>query len=240
MISLLIHERTTIHQQTRFDTLIKSLTKRESVALMDFSQNYLCKYNTEVHSVHFGASRQQVTLHTGMLYTSSVKHGFATASESLRHDSQAVLAHLFDVFDHFLLDLPFINTIHFKSDGPTTQYKNKNIFFLITQLLPERYPQINKITYNYSESGHGKSPADGIGGNLKRLADDSVRYGNDVSNFDAFLSTLKSKTKEVYVSSIDAEDISNVLIKLSLLLVLEKCINSRGTEIILEESISIL
>ncbi|XP_031781055.1 uncharacterized protein LOC107982089 [Nasonia vitripennis] len=177
---------------------------------MDFSENYMCKYSTEVHSVHFGASRQQVTLHTGMFYSESFSNGFATASESLRHDAVAVLAHVFDILDHFLSDLPFINTVNFKSDGPTNQYKNKTLFFLITQVLPQRYAQIRKITYNYSESGHGKGPADGIGGALKRLADDQVKYGRDVSNFDAFLSIIKEKSKKIYISSITEVDISKV------------------------------
>ena len=173
---------------------------------MDFSENYNCKYSTEIHSVHFCASRQQVTLHTGMFYTQSFSKGFATVSDCLRHDAPAVLAHMFDVLDYFLAQFPLIITIHFKSDGPTTQYKNKTLFFLITRILPLRYTQIRRITYNYSETGHGKGPADGIGRSLKRLADDQVKYGKDIPSFDVFFSVIKENSKKVYVSSVTETD----------------------------------
>lgn len=34
--------------------------------IMDFSENYLCKYSKKVRPVNFGASRQQITLYTRM------------------------------------------------------------------------------------------------------------------------------------------------------------------------------
>lgn len=37
-----------------------------SKILKYFSENYNCKYSTEVQAVHFGASHQQATLHTGV------------------------------------------------------------------------------------------------------------------------------------------------------------------------------
>ena len=35
---------------------------------VDFSDNYVTKYANAVQSQHFGASQNQVTLHTGVLY----------------------------------------------------------------------------------------------------------------------------------------------------------------------------
>ena len=39
--------------------------------VIDFSENYTCKQNRSVQSAHFGASNQQITLHTGVAYIGS-------------------------------------------------------------------------------------------------------------------------------------------------------------------------
>ncbi|XP_072152583.1 uncharacterized protein [Bemisia tabaci] len=60
-------------------------------------------------------------------------------------------------------------------------------------------------TYNFSEAGHGKSVADGVGGTIKGRADSCVRQGNDINSIDTFLEAV-NKTK-VYVARIEESDI---------------------------------
>ena len=36
--------------------------------VIDFSENYYCKYSAEIQSVHFGASKKQISLHTGVFF----------------------------------------------------------------------------------------------------------------------------------------------------------------------------
>ena len=77
-----------------------------------------------------------------------------------------------------------IHSIFF-SDGPSTQYKQKNNFYLFT-------PRIFKYgfkqgTWSFFESGHGKGAADGIGGTLKRIADRIVSHSTDISNVHEFI-----------------------------------------------------
>lgn len=204
---MLTHELRIFNQAKSLKDLKKSVKNEECIIEVDFSENFSCKYGTEVQAVHYGANRQQITLHTGMFYCSSFSKGFVTASQSLQHDASAVIAHLFKILDHFLVLLPKVQIIHFKSDGPSAQYKNKFLFFLITQVLTKRYPQISKISYNYSESGHGKGPADGIGAAVKRIADDSIKYGSDIPDYDTFLSKVKQGSKSIHISSVQTEDI---------------------------------
>ena len=40
----------------------------EGTIHIDFSENYTCRYSREIQSIIFGASHQQATLHTGVLY----------------------------------------------------------------------------------------------------------------------------------------------------------------------------
>ena len=43
-------------------------TSNECVLHIDFSEYYSCGYSSEIQSVHIGASHNQATLHTGILY----------------------------------------------------------------------------------------------------------------------------------------------------------------------------
>ena len=61
---------------------------------MDFSENYSCKYQKEIQSVHFGASQKQISLHTGVAYTKVATIPFATVSDNLKHGLPAIWAHL--------------------------------------------------------------------------------------------------------------------------------------------------
>lgn len=209
------HEYRRTHQKKYLQNLIANVSREELIFLIDFSENYTCKYGTEVHSVHFGASRTQCTLHTGMFYTSGLSKGFATLSESLRHDPSAIMAHLKKKFDSHLPRFPTVNTIHFISDGPTTQYRNSKMFYLITQHLPRCYPQVSSISYNFTEAGHGKGAADGIGGCLKKQADDQVKYGHDIPDFKTFVETLFLRVKNTHLDTVTKADIDDVDTKLS-------------------------
>ena len=50
------------------------------------------------------------------------------------------------------------------------------------------------VTWNYTEAGHGKGPADGIGGVLKRTADEVVNAGNDIPDAATLYHSLQEKT----------------------------------------------
>lgn len=43
------------------------MTENEIIIHIDFSENYCCKYDKEIQSVHFGPSQTHVTLHTGVV-----------------------------------------------------------------------------------------------------------------------------------------------------------------------------
>lgn len=49
---------------------------------------------------------------------------------------------------------------------------------------------IKLASYNFSEAGHGKSVADGVGRTIKRTADQMVLKGKDDSNIDEFLAAV--------------------------------------------------
>lgn len=62
------HVATITHQYQLIAELKRKLTQNEVLIHIDFSENYSYKYNEEIQAVHFGGARQQITLHTGVLY----------------------------------------------------------------------------------------------------------------------------------------------------------------------------
>ena len=68
--------------------------------------------------------------------------------------------------------VPELKYIHYLSDSPSSQFRNKHLMYIIAQ-----HDKMFGIpcTWTYFESGHGKGPCDGIGGSSKRLADLAVK-----------------------------------------------------------------
>ena len=192
-----------IHHQYEFIRSMKStLAPTECLIHVDFSENYVCKFSKEAHSVHFGASRQQACMHTGVVYTrkrdeKGEQHlectSFCTISDSTRHDPPAIWAHLKPVLGMIAHDHPQVCTIHFLSDGPSTQYKNRFHIYFFSQL-PKFNQKFVSGSWSYCESGHGKGAADGIGGSLKRQADRVVAQGIDIPDPQTLYRMLYGKT----------------------------------------------
>ena len=135
--------------------------------IVDFSENFTCGHNRAIQSSHFGASNKQVTLHTGVAYTHSKTLSFCSVSESTRHDAAAIAAHIDPVIGYVKTENRGLDFINFWSDGPVTQYRNKQHFVTVSHI--HEYG-LAGCTWNYSEAGHGKGAADSIGGVIKRLA----------------------------------------------------------------------
>lgn len=73
----------------------------EIIIIRDFSENYTCKMSEEIQSAHFGASKNQFTLHTGVIYLEEHDStSFCTLSPSISHDPGAIWAHLSPIIEH--------------------------------------------------------------------------------------------------------------------------------------------
>ncbi|ROI70160.1 hypothetical protein DPX16_0511 [Anabarilius grahami] len=193
-------------QYKEYRNLRESLTAKDCLIHIDFSENYSCKYSNEIQSVHFGGSHQQVTLHTGVLYlVNQPPMPFCTISPSRRHDPPAIWAHLDPILDFLKKDHSDVQNLHFFSDGPVTQYKNRSNFYIISTEPHQK--GFSTVTWSYFEAGHGKGSPDGVGAALKRTADNLVRQGKDIPDAQSFFQLLKdtSKVKLYYVSEKEVE-----------------------------------
>lgn len=178
--------------------------KKDAVIHMDFSENYNTKYSSEVQSFHFGGSRMQISLHTMILYTRGETKCFATMSENLSHNVPVIWTHLKPIMELFPSS---VENVHFLSDGPVTQYRNKDMFFYLLCKLTETYANICDFTWNYHEAGHGKGAPDGIGGTCKQIADKIVALGTDIATIDDFATELDKHCPCIQIYVIPEEEI---------------------------------
>ncbi|CAH2100821.1 unnamed protein product [Euphydryas editha] len=213
MIAFLNHVHKIKFQHNAIKTLKNNLSVQEAFLHVDFSENYSLKFAEEVQAFHFGGSRQQVSLHTSVAYTHNFTFGaiipisFCTVSDCLRHDAPAIWAHLVPLIQHVIEVNPLIETLHLLSDSPSSQYRNKYMFFIITQICQD-FPQIRKITWNYSEAGDRKGAPDGVGAVLKRTADRMNLFGKDVGTYDQFCDILMQNVDNVIIKKVDEQEIT--------------------------------
>lgn len=187
------------HQKQSMKELKSGLNDDSILLHIDFAENYSCKYSTEVQSIHFGGNRNQVSLHTGVRYWGEKVQSFCTVSPDLNHSPIAILIHLKPVLEEHCTE---VKNLHFLSDAPATQYRNKYMFaILISEIIP-LFPKLASLTWNFSESGHGKGAADGVGATLKRTADRIVSHNQDVSNFQEFSKIVVDEIKGIKITLI--------------------------------------
>ncbi|CAH0552477.1 unnamed protein product [Brassicogethes aeneus] len=210
----MLHFRNIIHQYNFFNKIKTDLTNDTVIIHMDFSENYQCKYSQEVQSAHFGGSKPQVSLHTVVIYylcpeSNSVRPiSCCSISDNLRHDSIAIYAHLQPIFTKVRQLVPHVKIVHFQSDGPSTQYRNKKMFNILANHISKDL-KAEKVYWHFSESGHGKGAPDGIGAAVKQLADALVARGSDIPNFESLVDILAVHKKKIQIYPATAKNISD-------------------------------
>jgi len=75
--------------------------------------------------------------------------------------------------------------------------------------LPLVFPQITEIFY-YTEAGHGKGAPDGVGAAVKTAADDAVKNGEDVDTFNALITVLQKRCKNVDIGIVEESEMKEV------------------------------
>ncbi|XP_075977850.1 uncharacterized protein LOC142977668 [Anticarsia gemmatalis] len=180
---------------------------------VDFSENYAVKCNEEIQSYHFGGSRKQVTLHTSVIYYRAADGGdlqhqsFCTISDCVRHDASAVWAHIVPILEFISENIcPNLNCIHFISDSPSSQYRNKKMFHVIASF-QQYIESLRTITWNFTESGHGKGAPDGVGAAIKQAADRTVSCGKDITDFYDFKNAISQSIQNIIIKPVTEYDV---------------------------------
>ena len=164
-------------QYMQLRTLRANLLHTWAIVTCDFAENYLCKYQSEVQSAHWGYN--QVTVHPVVLEyrcfdcAEPVMDYLVFLSDDLNHDSNMVQV-ILEKTKVYLQGVMQLEKMVIFSDGCAAQYKSKLPFFHLAQTA-DADVQMERC---YFGSRHGKSLCDACGGVVKRAVDDDVRAGN--------------------------------------------------------------
>jgi len=168
----LLHHDFIAKQQSRFLQESKEkLLPGEVIILGDFAENYSFIVQDAAQSFHW--NNLQATIHPFVCYyveetSGELQHiNFVVIAESNIHDTTAV--HLFQkILLQFLASrIGQPKYIKYFSDGCAAQYKNRKMF---VNLCHHELDFGVAAEWHFFATSHGKSPCDGIGGTVKRLA----------------------------------------------------------------------
>ena len=95
-------------------------------------------------------------------------------SEVLNHNSSMVQAILEKVILWVKEVNPVVKFVHYWTDSPTSQYRNKMMFDVVAN---HSHLYGLDASWHFFEAGHGKGACDGIGGVVKRTADTAIKSG---------------------------------------------------------------
>ena len=165
------------HQYEESVKIKQNLPKNEIIVQMNFAENYSSKGVDDIQSAWWNWT--SVTLHPVVLY-------YKDDNEELKHQSTMIVSNEMgrnsSVVETFLdvigpkmkKYVPNIHKVHFYTYTPTSQYRNEIIFHAVAN-----HKEIFECgaTWNYFEAGNGKGPCYGLGGTVKRMADEAVRSG---------------------------------------------------------------
>lgn len=182
------HASNANHQYGEQRRLKQNLKYGECLVQVDFIQNYVCMLAEAAQSSFF--NQTQVTIHATCIYFRRSPHGpiehesFVHVSPHNEHHAGMVRGILTQLWETDFADMKEelqLKKVHYYSDSPYSQYRNKYMFDFIEQ--HERRFKM-EATWDYFETGHGKGPCDGIGGTIKRMADQAAKHGRQIQ--DAF------------------------------------------------------
>jgi len=204
----LVHCSRVKAQYTALNNLKEKLPEKQIIVQMDFAENFICMSADEVQSAYWNSAA--VTLHPVVVYfkeEGSLKHkNYVIVSDDHGHNIGLVYAFLKDLVSQIKEVVGDLEKIHYWTDSPSSQYRNKTAFYIISD-------HINLFCmpaeWNYFECGHGKGPCDGIGGTAKRTADMTVKQGKciiqDASDFYKNVSKFHHSALYMFVSTDKAE-----------------------------------
>ena len=221
--------------------LKETLKTNEIVCQLDYSENWAMKYYEEISHAFYNA--QQVSLlpivlnyrgDDGELQTMS----YCGISDCTSHSAPTSFAFISAVSTQLRLMFPKVDTIHFISDSPFSQFRNKTIGYFVAH--SERLVKL-KATWTWLEAGHGKGPCDGVGGALKKAADNVVKGNVLINNADDFYEKLYHrvnirllKISEAYIG--DVAKLINKWVQKKFIKINDKhCMIGRGNDSVYKE-----
>ena len=173
------------------------------------AENWKCGYQNEI-SVVF-CDQNLISIHPMVVHYQDeegvLQHiSFVGLTEEGKHSAPTIYTFMKSFIPKLQEHLPNLKVLHYITDSPSSQYRNKTIAAILA-----RHVSLFGIraSWTYLESGHGKGPCDGVGGGIKKMADNAIKKGETITNVDEFHQVIgekESKMKLIRVSSRDIQE----------------------------------
>jgi hypothetical protein len=177
---------------------------------MDYAENYSCGYQDEPSNLYY--DRSQVTVHPMIVHYRNqdghiLHQSFVGISSEKSHAAPTTLAFIKKIIPEIQKLLPNVTLVHYVTDSPPTQYRNKSIVKLVASHA-ELFSGIT-ATWDYMEAGHGKGPCDGVGGSVKRSADIAVKSGETITSASDFYLWATRTKKNISFLFVTPEEVKS-------------------------------
>lgn len=125
----------------------------------------------------------------------------------LSHDKSTIDTYNSAIIE-FLKKVTTITKVHYWSDGPSSQFKNR--YNLASRLFhPDDFAC--DATWSFFKTAHGKGACDGVGAEVKRAVQRAILQGKNVINStEEFHATAKRICRKVNVLYVLEEKVSEV------------------------------
>ena len=175
-------------QYTQLRQLKENLPANRIIIKMDFAENFMCASTDAVQSGYW--NQATVTLHPCVVYYKDgeqLKHtSYVYVSHLNYHNSSMVITILKALMKkdrQALISEKGIQMVHYITDSPFSQYHNR----LMSDAVANHKEFFGiEARWKYFESGHRKGPCDGIGGSVKRMAEQAGKHGTPMADADDF------------------------------------------------------
>ena len=130
----------------------------------------------------------------------------AVCSDSKTYNAGAIYTFIGRIVAILKRLLPQLARIHFISDSPAPQYRNKTM----VQVQVHRFKECFGLTASWTwlESGHGKGPCDSIGGAVKRKARNLAKCGAIIRGAVEFYQVFNTAGGKVELIHGDPNEVS--------------------------------
>ena len=132
------HSRTVKAQSAAVRTLKANMPLSHVTVQMDYAENYSCSYGEEIQSAYY--NKEQITLHPMVVHyreqgdNDRLQHKCCVGVSAERsHTAPTTYAFINKVLPEIKHLVPDVSTVHYLTDSPTSQYRNKHIINLTAQ-----------------------------------------------------------------------------------------------------------
>ena len=133
----LAHTERVTAQYKALHNLKENLPEGHAIIQMDFAENFSCQNMDEIQSAYW--NQTQATLHPVVVNFKGAENllhrNFVYVSDINHHNSTAVIAILKLLVPELKKTFPGLLAVHYWTDSPSSQYRNKFLFFIIANHL---------------------------------------------------------------------------------------------------------